>query len=268
MVRVGAIDFLNAAPLCSQLPRDHERWQIVEGMPSELASALRCGEIDVGLVPQVEACFDADYRIVDGHCISCDGEVGSILLFERKPWQQLERVAADRASNSSIALLQVLRHLDGLAPLEIVESRSDLSLLEKSTTLDAVLLIGDAALKHRKISSLERTDLGMAWKQRTDLPFVFAIWLARSGLPPWVSAELASAARSGISEVERIADQYSSMNPDVLDFAEARDYLSRCIRYDLGEAEKQSMTLFHRFRAELDRDIDRSWQPRYLEVNR
>ncbi|MGE4602999.1 MAG: MqnA/MqnD/SBP family protein, partial [Planctomycetota bacterium] len=79
-IRLGTIDFLNALPLCDKLSREDDRWDIVEALPSELANHLKSGEIDVGLVPQVEACRDPRYRIVPGHCISCDGEVGSILL--------------------------------------------------------------------------------------------------------------------------------------------------------------------------------------------
>ena len=240
MMRIGAIHFLNAEPLCGHLSRNDPRWQIVDSSPSELARSLRNGTIDVGLVPQVEACRRPDYRILEGHCISCLGEVASILLFHKKPWEALQRVAVDQASNSSVALLQVLRHL-----------------------VDAVLLIGDAALKHRTRSPLDRIDLGMAWKQRTDLPFVFAVWLTRTQLDPTVIEEVARAARLGIDQSPLFAAQFSKRYPDVLDEGAARDYLQRCVRYQLGSPEKESIEVFHRFRAEIDPSLDRQWQPRY-----
>jgi chorismate dehydratase len=218
----------------------------------------------VGLVPQVESCQDPRYRIIPGHCISCDGEVASILLFMRKEWKDLDVVAVDRASNSSVALLQVLRKIDGLPPLRIHKTESDLASLEGPDPHDAVLLIGDAALAHRS-SPLERIDLGLAWKERTGLPFVFAVWLTRITLPPWVIENLQQAARKGLAMRDQIAANFSQAQPEIFDLPAAKDYLQRCIWYDLGEAQKEALELFHRLRAEIDNSLDVSWRPRYLE---
>ncbi|MEE2883097.1 MAG: menaquinone biosynthesis protein [Planctomycetota bacterium] len=266
-IRVGAIDFLNALPLCDKLSQTDDRWEIIEALPSELARALRSKEIDVGLVPQVEACTDPGYRIIPGHCISCDGEVGSILLFCRKEWKDIEVVAVDQASSSSVALLQVLRHLDGLPAMELMETRSDLFLFEKPDPPDAILLIGDAALRHRS-SPLERVDLGQAWKDRTGLPFVFAVWLAREDLPSWVLARIFESAEEGLASRNQIATDFSQRHPDVFDDAAATDYLNRCICYHLGEKQKEALVSFHRHRAEIDPELDREWCPQYLEVDR
>jgi len=266
-IRLGAIDFLNALPLCDKLSREDDRWDIVEALPSELANHLKSGEIDVGLVPQVEACRDPRYRIVPGHCISCDGEVGSILLFCRKAWRDLEVVAVYQASSSSVELLQVLRHLDGLPPLELMETRSDLSSFESPNPPEAILLIGDAALGHLS-SPLERIDLGQAWKERTGLPFVFAVWLARDELPTWVVAGLGEAARLGLAARDQIATDFSRSHPEIFDRSAASDYLHRCICYHLGKEQQEALVSFHRLRAEIDPRLDRDWYPRYLEVDR
>lgn len=264
-MRIGAINFLNASPLCHQLTQQDERWEIVEALPSELALALRNGKIDVGLVPQVEACRDPLYRIVPGHCISCDGEVGSILLFLNKEWKEIEMVGVDRASNSSVALLQVLRHIDGLPPLVMKEIGSDLSNLEEPNPLDAVLLIGDPALQYRS-ANLERLDLGLEWKKRTGLPFVFAVWLARTELPQWVVKGLHDSALHGLELRKQIAADFSRSKPEVFDFEAATEYLYQNICYQLGEGQKEALGVFHRLRAELDSSLDREWVPRYLEV--
>ena len=268
MIRVGAIDFLNAAPLCLHLPRDHEDWHVTDAMPSQLAASLRRGDLDVGLVPQVEACFNPEYTINDRHCIACDGEVASILLFHDLPWDQLKVVAVDHASNSSVALLQVLRHLDNLEPLELVVSTSDLHLLGQQSAVDGVLLIGDAALQQRASPGHQVTDLGLAWKTRTDLPFVFAVWLARSHSPDWVVEGLTNAALQGLAQRPEIARRFVEEHPSLMDVATATDYLQHNIRYQLGEAEKRSIEVFHRLRCELDQDLPTRWKPRYLGEER
>ena len=262
---VGSIDFLNADPLCQKLGEVEHRWQVVQGLPSQLAAALRKGELDLALVPQVEACRSDSYRILPGHCISCDGEVGSILLFGDRDWKDLNTVSVDRASNSSVALLSVLRHLDGLPPLESSVIPAGPSDLKSTGGPDSILLIGDAALENRH-SSHHRLDLGAMWKERTGLPFVFAVWLMRSELPLWVVESISEAARQGLADRNAIAEQYCQQNPGVLDVPSALHYLHENIRYVLGEPQMEALTVFYQLRCELNPDLDPDWKPRFFET--
>jgi len=188
--RIGSINFLNADPLCQWLDIVESRWQIAKSLPSGLAQSLREGDLDIALVPQVEACEDENYKIVPGYCISCDGPVGSILLFGDTPWEEKRIVSVDHASNSSVQLLSVLRYMDGLPPLKLIVGPSDLSALGKDDGVDSVLLIGDAALENA-VSAIPRIDLGSMWKERTGLPFVFVI-LARKGTRSRIGSSMRS----------------------------------------------------------------------------
>ena len=56
---------------------------------------------------------------------------------------------------------------------------------------EAVLVIGDAALLLASRGAYPyMVDLGLAWKEWTGLPFVFAVWAARRGVSPEVSQRL------------------------------------------------------------------------------
>ena len=51
-----------------------------------------------------------------------------------------------------------------------------------SATADAVLLIGDRAMHVPRGDFVEVWDLGDEWCRWADLPFVFAMWVARDGV--------------------------------------------------------------------------------------
>ena len=233
-------------------------------LPSALATLIRNDELELALVPQVEACRREEYRILPGHCISCDGEVGSILLFGEKNWEDIQKVAVDHASNSSVQLLSVLRHIDGLSPLDLSVGPSNLSILEHDSEVDSVLLIGDAALENARLP-ISRLDLGAMWKKRTGLPFVFAVWLARTVLPGWVTDSITAAAENGLADREGIAERYCQQNPGVLDVPSALHYLHENIRYTLGDSQIEALKLFHRLRCELDATLNPEWSPLFLE---
>ncbi len=50
------------------------------------------------------------------------------------------------------------------------------------STADAVLVIGDRAMKVPHEPFHEVVDLAEAWNELTGLPFVFALWVARAGV--------------------------------------------------------------------------------------
>lgn len=179
MTRIGALRYLNARPLIAGLELDPDAGEIRWAVPSLLAQELRTGSIDLGLVPQVEAARNPEYRIVPGLCIAANGAVESILLFQRRPWQEVRRIGVDASSNTAIELLKVLLHRRG-GPFELSIVPPVLDPLRKrDADLDAQLLIGDRALAEDR-GEFERLDLGTLWKSETGLPFVYALWVGRA----------------------------------------------------------------------------------------
>jgi chorismate dehydratase len=75
---------------------------------------------------------------------------------------------------------------------------------------DAVLVIGDAALLLADRGTYPCfTDLGLAWKQWTGLPFVFAVWAARRSVPlpevQQVHARLLESRAWGLAHLDLLA---------------------------------------------------------------
>jgi chorismate dehydratase len=242
VTRIGAVGFLNARPLHEGLA-DDPRLALRLDVPSECARLLHGGEIDLGLVPAIELLRGpVAYDIVPGLAIGCDGPVNSVALFTRVPLAQVQRVALDTSSRSSVGLLKLLarRHF-GIEP-EYVDAPPDLaSMLQVA---DAALLIGDPALRAPWQSlGLEKHDLGAAWKALTGLPFVFAVWAAWPGRADTAVVErLHEARRAGVAAIPILAaDEAAAAGGDA---ARLEQYLRRNIRYDLDDAALRGLAQY------------------------
>jgi len=230
-LRIGCVQYLNSKPLIHGYDEP-----VVFDHPSGLACDLIAGKLDVALVPTFEALRHPHYTLAEGVAIACDGPVHSVFLAHRGPLAEVRRVALDPASLTSVHLLQVLlREYHGLRP----------ELLELSAfpgEADAALLIGNQAIEFRARDqgAHQILDLGEEWKRRTGLPFVFAPWLLRPGLPnaAKVADDLRALKDFGTAHLEEI------IHAEPRDPAFTRRYLTEHIRFDLGPREKQGIDKF------------------------
>jgi chorismate dehydratase len=249
MIRIGAVEFLNARPLTYGL--DAEPWcEVRFDVPSVCARLLHAGHIDVGLIPAIELLRGPEpYEIVAGPVVSCRGEVESVEVFSRVPVSEIRTLALDTNSRASVGLLRVLcaRHF-GIAPT-FVDMAPDLPTMLQHT--DAALLIGDPAFDAPwQAMGLERIDLGQAWWDMTGLPFVFAVWAARPGALTNVQAERLRQIRDqGLGAAEIIAADYAGGDP--AGTARATRYLREIIRYDLDEDARRGLARYLELAVEL-----------------
>jgi chorismate dehydratase len=186
-VRLGRIPWINAAPVYAAMDRGlvPSPPTVVSATAAELNDLLAAGELDLSVISAVEYARDANlYHLLPDLAISCDGPVHSVALFSKRPVAELDGATVLRTASSrtSVLLLELLcRHVWQVSP-NFVTARAEANDLATLSTLphDAVLVIGDAAL-HLRASGIYPVfeDLGLAWKQWTGLPFVFAVWAAR-----------------------------------------------------------------------------------------
>jgi chorismate dehydratase len=253
-VKVGAVSFLNTKPLIYPLldnPRfpGGEEIALSLAVPSRLATALRNGDLDVGLIPIIEYFrTDIEYRIIRDISICSRGPVLSIQLLSRVPIPDIRSVALDTSSRSSHALVQiVLAEKYNLHP-ELHSCPPTIDPREADT--DAVLLIGDAAL--RRLGATDYAlDLGAEWSTLTGLPFVYACWVARADVELGVVPQtLWNAKEYGINKIPEIVQIESQK----LGFPETlcRDYLTKHIFYELGDAGIAGLKKFYELAVKYD----------------
>jgi len=248
LIRVGAVNYLNTKPLIERLSDFAPNIELSLDLPSRLADALAAGEIDVGLIPIVEYFRGDNYSFIPNIAIGSRGPVLSVTLFSRVPWPEIRSVSLDEGSRTSAALTQILlRKRYGLnprlEPLPIDAPADDL-------TTDAVLLIGDRAMRACLPGYPFAYDLGQEWTDWTGLPFVYALWAVRDGVELGeAEGAFHKAKELGLANAGVIAQREAAALG--LDAGYCRRYLTNLIRYDLGPRELAGMRKYQELCAEL-----------------
>jgi len=243
-LRVAAVGYLNARPLIEGLDREPAVGRVVLecATPSEVARRVSEEEADVALMPVAAAASIGDLRLVRGCAIGACGSVRSVVIAGERPIEELDEIAVDLSSRTSVVLARLLLRarrgreprLIGCSPREAIAAVSGAR---------GALVIGDPALdiEGRFPHVL---DLGRAWLEHSGLPFVFAAWWGRPGA---VSADeermLVAAKAEGLARRDAIADDYAARSG--LPAPSLRAYLRDAIRYELGDDERRGLERFY-----------------------
>ena len=248
---VSAVSYLNTWPLV---------WGFLHGpqkgifdfrfdLPVHCAEALRDGKAAIGLLP----CAELDRLGLDflpDLGIACNGPVRSILVISRKPFREIQTLAVDSSSRTSVALASILLAecygcrpaLTPLAPY----------LDEMLVTNDAALIIGDPAL-HLDPAALpyQTLDLGAEWVKSTGLPMVFAVWAGRKEALTRDAADAFLASHQFACEhVDDMVSRASAERGFPRELA--RQYFTRHIVYPLSAKHLEGLALFRKMVRELD----------------
>jgi len=258
-LQIGRIDYLNIwhvfhllAEICPEGPDFH----YAPGHPSKLNRDLATGVLDISPSSSFEYLLHAEnYELLPGASICARAEVQSVLFLSPAPLQDLPvwlarnpgPVCLTGASATSTALLKVLWGQKWCLPeprWQTVEPGSGLS------TGRPFLEIGNLALRHfvEPPAGYHIFDLATEWSNWTGLPFVFAVWIVRRGLP-------ASSHKSlGVLQkhIEAITADLDSHFEALSRLPERPDWLTspnllrywRAMSYELGPVEQASLALF------------------------
>jgi chorismate dehydratase len=239
-VRLGLVSYLNTAPFRWGL-RETEDATCVDAVPSELLALLAEGEVDAATLPSVDLLTHPTLAALPGGCIASRGAAHSVRLFSRIPLRSVQTVALDASSHTSSALTRIILHERGIHPT-FVDMPPDLPRMLAEA--DAGLLIGDPCM-HADDPELLVTDLGAEWLELTDLPFVFALWVARAESEyAALNAVIVDAKNRGLAQLERIAQEEAASLG--LDRQVCLTYLRDQMRYDLDAPERVGLERFRR----------------------
>ncbi len=250
-VRVSAVSYLNTRPLVhgiERLPRFTVRYDI----PADCARLLHEHDVDIGLIPSIEYLRGGPYRIVPDLAIASRGPVASVAIFSTRPMRDVQSIALDTSSRTSVALTRVLCARWFKTNPRLESHGPDLT--DMLSRCDAALIIGDNALFQAPASGhpspLEKVDLGEEWTRMTGLPFVYAFWAGRPGaLTAEDVAALQRARDEGIAVPEQLAREflkdYTTEQQEI-----GGRYLRHNIKYHLGEDERAALEAFYRYAAE------------------
>jgi chorismate dehydratase len=236
-IKVGAVSYLNTKPLIYGFETGmmHNAIELQFDFPSNIARKLLNDEIDIGLVPVAILPSMKEYHIVADHGIACDGEVASVCLFSDVPLAEIETVLLDYQSRTSVALLKILLKEHWKITPNLIAAEKGFEQNICGTT--AGLVIGDRAFMQLPVSRFHY-DLGLAWKEMTGLPFVFAAWVANKKLSPDFIASFNKATAEGMKHIDAIVAQ------NKFDAYDLHQYYTRNIIYLIDGPKLKGLELF------------------------
>ncbi|HJY86904.1 MAG TPA: menaquinone biosynthesis protein [Candidatus Acidoferrales bacterium] len=275
-LRISIVEYLNTAPLV---------WGFTDGplrghydlsftVPSLCAQALRNSEADVAIIPAIEYQRMEGVLALPGMAVAAKGEVRSILVLAKRPIEQARRLALDRSSRSSAALVRLLcAGRWGIQPEFIEMEPEPATMLAQA---DAALVIGDPALRIAikaetlagrqpsgelcctgdpseqpvpGVDTLFLYDVAHQWREMTGRPCVLAIWVARrEAVTPEVVADFLASKEYGLARIPEIAEG-AALKLDLPAPALER-YLRENIDFSLDDENRAGLEWYFRLCAE------------------
>jgi len=242
MLKISAVSYLNTILFIHGLKQSEliKTIDLQLDYPSICADKLINGTVDLALVPVAVIPKLKKAYIISDYCIGANGAVDTVCLYSDVPIEEIESIALDYQSRTSVALLKIL--LKEYWQLNPELKKANVGFEENIKGNHAALVIGDRAFalntKHAYIY-----DLSAIWKKMTGLPFVFAAWVANTKLPQDFIVSFNKALEKGLSDIDMAlaieGDSYPNCeNPE--------DYLNNKISYNLDIEKQKGMELFLR----------------------
>ena len=274
-LRISIVQYLNTVPLVRGFTHGPLRgkYQLSFTVPSQCAEALRTGAVDVAIIPAIEYQRIPNLMILPDMAIASKKSVRSLLLVSKKPIREVTRIALDRTSRSTQALVRILCAMHCHIAPEFLETEPDLfSMLDKA---DAAMLIGDPALRLAVASSAKAKrdasgewvtpgcvaglsepsglflfDIVEKWRAMTNLPAVLAVWAARrEAATPEVVQDFQDSLAFGLQHLDAIVSESASETN--LPTRDLRRYFTENIDYRLDEENLRGLTEYYSLASQL-----------------
>ena len=254
-MRIAASTYLNSAPLVYSFSSGLFANSISfhgDTAPARCAELLEKGQANAALIPVIELERIPHLIAIPDVAVASKFRVRSVILASKVPVEAVRRVALDASSRTSQTLVRILFDRRYGARPEFVQRVPDPSTdcSNMFEDCDAALVIGDPAMRLEADprEGLQIYDLASEWREMTGLPFVFAVWAARSG--ERIDSEMFLRAKEeGLKRREQIAEAYEPVLG--LPRHELLDYLVNNVNYDLDEENKAGMAKFFQYAREL-----------------
>jgi len=238
VLTVGHMTYLNSEVFYHNL--EQGPWNLVACPPREMTRLVVQGKIDVGPIPIVDIFkFQSMLIPVANLGVATCGPAKSVFIFSKIPIADISGkvVALTSHSSTSIKLLKIL--------FSDYWNVGNLTYVEDYEEHDAILLIGDLAIETKKLGLYRYCyDLGLAWTDMTNKPFVFAQWVARTDIDRSLIEQFSSALCRGMKMSLKSLDKIVlKRRNNFFSDDEIKNYINNFI-YEIGYKEKQGLRSF------------------------
>ena len=237
-MRLSAVSYLNTKPFIYGLFRSNlaEMIDLSLDIPSVCAQKLLTGEVEIALSPVAIIPQLPEAYLVSNYCIGSTGAVKTVCVFSQVPLNEIKKLYLDFHSKTSVALVKVLCARFWNINPEFIPATEGFEDEIKGNI--AGLIIGDRAIgcEHRYAYTY---DLGEAWTNWTNLPFVFAAWVSTRPLHPEFTERFNAALKLGLDHLPELL----KILPTIPDF-DTEKYFRENISYQLNDAKWQGLIRF------------------------
>lgn len=246
-VKVGIHDFLNSRPILHPFRHGliEQSFELIIDTPANLADRFADGELDIAMIPSIEYARNENALIVPGISISSIGSVETVLIYSERAMQDLDSVAVDPKSRTSVAMLEILLK-DNIGRDDVTFLRGGKTPEETLRMATAGLIIGDDAFFIDRDKYLV-IDLGELWYAYAGRPFVHAL-LCVNGKSDKKKVKLVeavdqilSAKMVGKEHIELVVHENIDNR---LGLDTVYNYLTKRIIYDLADEEVDGLVYF------------------------
>ena len=239
-LKIAMVGYLNTLPFEYGLKQITSKYnlKLLLDVPSKCAQYFKDGEADLALVPIGVLPELHDYEICLDYCIGCDGPVRTVGLFSNSPVSSWHTVYLDEHSRTSRVLSQII--LEEEYQLQPTYKNQRISQLDQLGDGEAVLMIGDKVFREGNKYDVA-IDLGAAWKEATNLPFVFALWVKKKSVLI-NEMVLNQALSNGMEKIPALIKAHAPSS--ILSEEEVDAYINKNLKYQLFPPYKAAVELF------------------------
>jgi len=246
-IKISAVSYTNTFPFIYGIENNAiiQKIALRKDVPSACAQKLLNNQVDIGLVP-VAIIPDLTFsEIVTDYCIGASGIVRSVILGSNQPLGNIKKIYLDFHSRSSVMLSRVLAK--NFWKINVEWASTSEGFIEKIKDNEAAVIIGDKALEaETKFQYIY--DLAEEWMKFTNLPFVFAAWVANKPINDSFKKEFNTALQYGLQHIDDMLKVYDvSYLPKHI---KAKDYLENNIDFHLDDKKRKGMQLFLQYAQE------------------
>jgi len=235
-IKISAVSYANTYPFLYGIDKklNKKLYDLSLDVPSECARKLKDKEVDLGLIPVAMLPKIENAKIISEYCIGANGAVKTVLLMSKIPLSEIETVYLDPDSRTSVQLLKILAK-------KYWKYNWNYEILPENYTankeIDSVLLIGDKTQKELPYKYIY--DLAEEWKDYTDKPFVFAVWVANKELDINFINSFNYSINYGVNHISESINKFNKDHKYNLE-----EYLNKYISYKLTPSKRDALELY------------------------
>jgi chorismate dehydratase len=246
-LRISAVSYLNTLPFVYGIKHSGllSNYDLQLDIPSECARKFINKEVDIALVPVAALAKLNTYKLLNDYCIGASGKVKTVLLLSQVPLNEIKTIHLDYHSLTSVNLVKILsKHHWKINPQWInLDELTEMNMVK----LQSLVAIGDKTFLIDKEFAYVY-DLAEEWKNFTQLPFVFACWVAQDNVPLEIlntfSAALGWGIQHKLQSIKELFDTQRFPNVDL------KEYYEKNIDFIFDEPKHNAFNLFLKYLAE------------------